>query len=174
MAGRVAAEPSVVVLVRHAEKAAAPADDPALSAEGEQRARALAAAVADFRIDAIVTTQFVRTQRTAGVVAADRRLQPIVVKAGGDAAAHAEAVADAVRARPAGEAVLVVGHSNTVPAIIGALGGPTLPALCDAEYANLFVLVMAPGGPRLVRAQYGTPDAPAAADCARTMKQGGR
>jgi broad specificity phosphatase PhoE len=170
--GPVAAEPAVVVLVRHAEKAAAPADDPPLTVEGNARAAALAAALADVRIDAVVTTQFVRTQRTAAVAAADRRLTPLVIEAGRDAAAHVTAVAAAVRARPAGEAVLVVGHSNTVPAIIGALGGPTLPALCDTEYSNLFVLLLTPGSARLVRAHFGTPDAPAAGDCNRVMKQG--
>jgi broad specificity phosphatase PhoE len=71
-----------------------------------------------------------------------------------------------------GETVLVVGHSNTIPAIIGALGGPAMPELCDAEYANLFVLSMpARGRPRLVRASYGAPDAAGASGCNRGMSQ---
>jgi hypothetical protein len=51
------AAPVVVVLVRHAEKAASPADDPGLSQEGRARAEALAAALAEADVDAIVVTQ---------------------------------------------------------------------------------------------------------------------
>lgn len=49
--------------------------------------------------------------------------------------------ADAVR-RHAGRTVLMVGHGNTIPAIITALGGPKLADLCDAQYSMLFTLVI--------------------------------
>ena len=64
--------------------------------------------------------------------------------------------------------MLVVEHSNTVPAVIAALGGPALHDLCDGQYASLFVLVLpADGGAaRLVRATYGAADAPDAGACA--------
>ena len=82
-------------------------------------------------------------------------------------AAHVQAVADAVRRRPAGEVVLVVGHSNTIPAIVGALGGPRLPDLCDGQYATLYVLALPARGPaRLIRSTYGAADAPDAGSCA--------
>jgi broad specificity phosphatase PhoE len=41
-----------------------------------------------------------------------------------------------------GEKVLVVGHSNTVPDIIEAAGGPALPDIDDGEFDNLFVLTV--------------------------------
>jgi len=82
-------------------------------------------------------------------------------------------VADAAR-RHAGRVVVVVGHSNTVPAIVAALGGPRMADLCDAAYATMFVV--GPASPRVattgpapaavVRAQYGRPDAPGATECA--------
>ena len=160
----------VVVLVRHAEKAEAPADDVALSPVGLQRAQALVDVLGSAGVDGIVTTQFRRSRETAAPVAARMGLTPIVVKAGGDAAAHAAATAEAVRR--AGTTVLVVGHSNTVPAIIEALGGPRLAELCESEYANLFVMALTPGQtPRLTHARYGAADVPAAADCGRSMKQ---
>jgi len=56
---------TTVVLVRHAEKAPAPADDPPLTAAGEARARDLWTAVHDAGVDAVITTQFVRTRATA-------------------------------------------------------------------------------------------------------------
>ena len=161
-----------VIVVRHAEKASDPADDPALSPAGERRAEALAGALAGARVDTIITTHYLRTRRTAAPIALARGLTPIVVRPGSDTAAHAREVAKAVRARPAGEVVLVVGHSNTVPAIIAALGGPQIQPLCETEYANLFTLILEPGGgARFIRSSYGTPDPPAAADCNRTMIQ---
>lgn len=168
--GHAADGTQIVVLVRHAEKAEAPADDVALSRAGLDRAQALVHVLASAGVDGIVTTQFRRTRETAAPVAARMGLTPVVVRAGGDAAAHAAATAEAVRR--AGTTVLVVGHSNTVPAIIEALGGPHLAELCESEYANLFVLALTPGQtPRLTHARYGAADVPAAADCGRSMKQ---
>ena len=152
---------TVVLLVRHAEKVVTKDADPALTAEGEARARALAEALGEVRIDCIITTQCRRTQQTAVPLARERGLEPVVVHASRDIDSHVEDVAAAVRARPAGEAILVVGHSNTIPAIIGSLGGPILPDLSESEYASLFVLVLpAKGEPRLVRSRYGHPDSP--------------
>ena len=167
-AASAAGGPGTVILVRHAEKAALPSDNPPLSAAGLDRAAALAHALADARIDAIFATQYRRTQDTARKVVAARMIAPIIVKTGPTVEEHARAVAGAVQARAAGEVVLVVGHSNTVPAIIAALGGPKMPDLCDGEYANLFVLVTSADGVRLIRGHYGAPDPPSAADCNRT------
>jgi len=159
-----------VVLVRHAEKAPAPKDDPPLSAAGQARARALAEALRDAGVTAVVTTQLARTRQTAAPLATALGLTPEVVRAGGATGEHASAVAAAVRRQPAGSVVLVVGHSNTVPAIIGALGGPRLPQICDAEYANLYVMALdARGGARLVRSKYGAAD-PASPECGASMQ----
>ena len=162
--------PQIVVLVRHAEKAEAPPGDVALSDTGQARAEELSIALAEARLDTIVTTQFRRTRDTAAVLSRALKLTPVVVQAGADTASHAKAVAAAVRA--GGRSVLVVGHSNTVPAIIAALGGPAMEELCDSEYANLFTLALVPGQPaRLVHGQYGAPDPPSAAACHGRMKQ---
>jgi broad specificity phosphatase PhoE len=161
----VARTPTMVLLVRHAEKAAEPSDDPPLSAAGSARARALAAALADAGVGAVIVSPRIRTRDTAQPLLDTLHLAPEVVPLGGPAAAHAEGVAAAVR-RHAGQVVLVVGHSNTVPAIVAALGGPRLPDICDAAYANLYVLLLdapgADGKARLVRTHYGAADDPAA------------
>jgi phosphohistidine phosphatase SixA len=162
--------PTIVLLARHAEKAPAPADDPPLSEAGSERARALAAAVADAGLSAVIVTSRLRTQATAQPAAQASGLTPEVIPVGGPGAAHVEAVAAAVR-RHAGGVVLVVGHSNTIPAVVGALSGVRLPDLCDAAYSDLFVLLLDPstvGGAsgarpaHLVRTHYGAPDDPAA------------
>lgn len=161
-----AAQATVIILARHGEKAAEPEGNPALSAAGEARAAALAQALASARLDAVFATEFTRTQRTAAPAAAAQHLRVRILPVHGDSLAHARAVAAAVRVRPRGDAVLVVEHSNTIPAIIAALGGPELPELCRNEYATLFVLVRQPGrAPRLIRSQFGAPD-PADAECA--------
>jgi phosphohistidine phosphatase SixA len=156
--------PALVLLVRHAEKAAGPAGDPALSEAGTRRAAALAAALENAGVTAIVTTQLRRTKETAAPLAAKLGLTPEVVPAGGDADAHAAAVAAAVR-RHAGGVVLVVGHSNTVPAIAAALGAPRLPDFCEALYANFFTLVPGEGKSRLVLSRYGAADPDPATAC---------
>lgn len=163
-----AQEPTVVILVRHAEKATQPASDPPLTPEGEARARALAVALQDARVDAIVTTQLQRARLTGAPLADALHFTPTIVVAGG--AGHARAVADTVRAKFSGRTVLVVGHSNTIPAIITALGGPRLSDLCDNEYDGLYTLVIRPSGAvSLVQGHYGAPNGPTPADCIRTM-----
>jgi broad specificity phosphatase PhoE len=159
---------TTIILVRHAERAAEPAADPVLSAAGEARAVALTDALAHAGITGIVTTQYQRTRLTAAPLAQTNTLTPVVVAATRDIAAHVRAVADTARALAAAGPVLVVGHSNTVPRIIAALGGPQLRDLCESEHATLFVLVLRPGAvPSLTRARYGAEDPPPGASCAR-------
>ena len=162
---RVRAQPSLVVLVRHGEKQPAPADDPSLSEAGVRRAAALDTALRDLVPSTIVVSTRKRTMETAAVVARRTGVAPTVITLDGGGAAHVRAVVDAVqRARGV---VLVVGHSNTVPAIVTALGGPKLPDLCDASYATLFLLAPAKEGApaQLVRSHYGTADAVGADQC---------
>lgn len=145
---------TTVVLVRHAEKAATPKQDPPLSEAGLLRAQRLADALQSARIAAIVVTPYLRTQQTAAPLAQRNGLQPQAVAAAGDTAAHARAVAAAVIAH-AGVNTLVVGHSNTVPAIIEALGGPAVAAIGDDEFDRLYTLVLQPGvTPALIESRY--------------------
>ena len=160
--------PTVVVFVRHAEKAATPADDPGLTAAGRARADALSEALRDARVDAIITTQYERTRNTAGPLALAQHVTPVVVQAGTDTPAHVREVAAAVRRQPAGSLVVVVGHSDTIPAVITALGGPRLSNICDGEFSRLFTLVLPrEGPPRLIQSAYGARDAEQ--PCGRTM-----
>jgi broad specificity phosphatase PhoE len=161
------AQPATVILVRHAEKANATEADPVLSEAGTQRAKDLGIALADAGIGSVITTHLQRTKLTAAEVLAATKLTPIVVNAGGRT--HAADVAAAVKARPAGEIVLVVGHSNTVNAIIGELGGPKMGNICDSQYSNLFIMQMTTPTPKLIRANFGKAD-PADPACANTMK----
>lgn len=165
------AQPSTVIVVRHAERATAPANDPVLTPAGVARAEALRAVLADAGVSAIITTHLQRTQLTAKPLADSLGLAPTIVRAGSPVQAHLDSVAAAVRRQPSGSVVLVVGHSNTVPGIIATLGGPRMPDLCDSQYASLFVLNMSgTGAPRLIRASFGAPDTPDET-CPRAMRQ---
>ena len=155
------AMPDLVVLVRHAEKAAETGGDRALSAEGEQRALALARALQGLKVNVIVTTQARRTQDTAAPLARAVGVQPQVVQARrGALAEHVREVADAVRSQSG--VVVVVGHSNTVPAVLAALGGPMLSDLCETSFHHLFLLRPPAGWAQL---SYGAPSPAPASGC---------
>ena len=147
----------LVILVRHAEKALDQGSDPALTARGEARAQSLAALLKPAGVGAIITTEWQRTRATAAPLAAALGVTPVVVSTSsadkGGADAHPRAVADAVRAQSA-DIVLVVGHSNTLPAIIAALGGPAIADLGDDEYGNFYTLWRHQGKATLVQSRY--------------------
>jgi broad specificity phosphatase PhoE len=161
------AQPATVILVRHAEKASATEQDPVLSEAGIHRARDLATALADAGIGSVYVTQYQRTKLTAADVLAATKLTPTIISAGG--ITHAADVAAAIKARPAGEVVLVVGHSNTITPLIAALGGPKMGNICDSQYSNLFIMQMTTPTPKLIRANYGKAD-PVDPACTNTMR----
>jgi len=163
--GNPAAAASLVLLVRHAERAAEPANDPPLTSAGVARAQALAAALRNAGVTAVITSQLRRTRETAQPLATALGLMPQVVPISRTTVpAHVEAVTAAIR-RDEGRVILVVGHNNSVPAIIAALGGPRLPDICESTYGDLFVLQLVAGEARLVRAHYGAAEPGPAPDC---------
>ncbi len=159
--------PTVVIIVRHADKAAQPTNDPPLTDVGVVRAQSLAIALADARIDVVMHTPTTRTRETARPTAEKLRLTPEIIPLG-PVPVHAAAVAEMVRKHP-GKTILVVGHSNTIMAYIAALGGPTRADLCDHEYDGLYTLVLDGTTARLIESHYGPPNPAATAPCA-TMR----
>jgi broad specificity phosphatase PhoE len=151
----------LIIVVRHAEKACTPHDDPPLSQAGKKRAEDLAAALGGAKVRRVITTDFRRTSETAAPLAQALALQPIVIKLKDgpvDVGTHIGKVVDAVRASNEGT-VLVVGHTITIPDIIDRLGGPKPGEIPESEYSNLFLLV-GDSGTRLVRSHYGAADSP--------------
>jgi broad specificity phosphatase PhoE len=142
-----------VVVVRHAEKSAEPAADPGLSEQGKRRALALAAALRHAGIRRIVVSGYARTGETAAPLAALLDIVPLVADTGSDIDAHVRGVVESVRG--ATGPVLVVGHSNTVPAIIQGLGGPEVAPIAEDEFNRLYVLGGIDGSPHLVQGRYG-------------------
>lgn len=147
------AQATTVIVVRHAEKVDDSAD-PLLSEAGKARAVALADALADANVAVVLTTQYQRTRLTGAVAAERAGVTPQQVPAANPIQDHLRALADIVQAN-AGRTILIVGHSNTVPLIVRALGGPDVGAIADSEYDNLYLLTLDAGAaPKLVRAKY--------------------
>lgn len=154
---------TTVIIVRHAEKAAQPAADPPLTDEGKARAEALWETVKDAGVQAVITTQFARTLQTAAPTATHLGLTSEVVTAGGGD--HAARVAAAAKTGHAGQTVLIVGHSNTVPGIIAALGAKEPAPICDEAYDNFYVVTIDEAGKAsVIHSRYGAPS-PVAASC---------
>ena len=147
---------TVVIVVRHAEKATDDPRDPILDEAGQARAQALAKALEQTGLDAAYSTQYRRTRLTAGPAAKaagiDVQVRPID---GGNAVTYAADLARELRALPAGSTVLVVGHSNTVPGLVQAISGQAAADMPETEYDRFTVVTLdADGGARVVTGRY--------------------
>lgn len=146
------AQPAVFV-VRHAERADAVGggasmmtEDPELSPKGRARAESLARMLRDAEIRAIYTTGLRRTRQTGAPIAAAAGVRITAIPA-----ADVSALVEKVRGERGN--VLIVGHSNTVPEILAALGVRGSIEIREDEYDNLFVVFR--GDPaRLLRLRY--------------------
>jgi broad specificity phosphatase PhoE len=152
---------TTVIFVRHAEKATLPADDPALSPAGQRRAAELRRQLVDADvvagIDAVYTTPYRRTEETARPVA-----EALGIPLSSYDAADTETIMEQIVRDHKGKIVLVVGHSNTVPALIGNMGASKkVPEIAENEYDNIY-LVSIPwfGKTKTIRLRYGEPYIP--------------
>lgn len=145
--------PAKVFVVRHAEKADLSDPDTPLSPAGEQRAQALAKSLQGERVKAVYATEFKRTQQTAQPTAKAAGVEVTVIKN-----ADRARLLDLARAVRSGEAVLIVGHSNTVPDIVNVLSDEVVDGINENEFDRLYEVVFeADGRKRLVRSKYGEP-----------------
>ncbi len=138
-----------IYVVRHAERADQSADS-ALSTDGIGRSYKLRDALRDAGITGIFTSELRRTIDTAAPLASAIQVTPRQV-----AAADAEALAAAIAASGSRDRILVVGHSNTVPALLRALHVDAAVAIGDNDYDNLFIVIpRKEGRPVLLRLKY--------------------
>src|SRR5690554_5526095 len=124
-------------LIRHAEKETHTSDDqnPNLTEEGEKRAKQWATLFSEIELDAIYSTNTLRTIATATPTSEAKNLEVI----------HYESKPSHVKkllADTAGKTVLIVGHSNTLHHIANTIiGEEKYLELPESEFSNLFVLV---------------------------------
>jgi phosphohistidine phosphatase SixA len=124
------ASATTFVIIRHAEKAADDPKDPSLSEAGQARAQRASERLAVQGVIATYATRYRRTQMTAAKTAQAHGLEVSTYDASRLAADFA---AQLHRTHPSG-VVLVVGHSNTVAEIAGALCGCAVSSVREDEY----------------------------------------
>ncbi len=134
---------TLVIAVRHAERSNDHPVDPSLSAAGQLRAQALAGVLEHTGITKIYSTQYRRTTQTAAPLAAatgtEVTLRPIDAS---NFATYAADLAAEIRHHDRFEAVLVVGHSNTIPELVHALSGVAVPPIPEPEYDRLYMITL--------------------------------
>jgi len=142
---------TTIILVRHAEKQSE-GDDPSLTAAGIERAQTLVHVLGELDIAAVYSTPYARTRETA---------QPIATALGlgvteRPAQDYGSDMAEWIRTQHVGDVVVAVSHSNTVPALIEALGASPVPTIEDHKYDDLYVVtITAAGNVSLLTLRYG-------------------
>lgn len=145
MAGSAHAQSSTktIVLVRHAEKMPAVEGDKGdqdLSPEGKQRAERLAKVLKKYKPHEIFSTDFKRTRQTAEPIAKKRSKQVQTY----DPSKPADLIAKIMPSKT--DHYLIVGHSNTVPALANLLAKKEVfRNLLDTEYGVFWVIKMKDG-----------------------------
>jgi 2,3-bisphosphoglycerate-dependent phosphoglycerate mutase len=151
---------TTIIFVRHAEKAATPEDDPALSPAGERRVaeltRQLIYADVVAGVDAIYSTPYRRTLQTARPLA--EALDLPIDRYDPDPGQYEAFLEDLVD-RHKGKIILVVGHSDTLPQLIAELGASKkVPPIAENEYDNIYIISIPWfGKTKTIRLRYGEP-----------------
>ena len=147
-----AAAQQAVIVVRHAEKADS-TPDTALSTKGQARAKALAELLRGAGVTHVITSEYLRARETGAPLAKAIGLTIEQVPA-----RDLPALVARLRAVDPASIVVVVGHSNTIPPMLTALGWPHTLTLQDGDYDDVFVLAPLPGHrASMVRLKYGQP-----------------
>jgi len=146
-----------ILLVRHAEKAtdANEASVP-LSEAGTARAARLAEMLRSAGVTAVYATDTVRARRTAEPLAKAAGLEVrIYAPKDADGKSAPRILLDRLQKEEPRGIVLVVGHSNTVPEILAALGDPEKVEIPASQFDDLFVVTpRAEGPPSVVHLKY--------------------
>jgi probable phosphoglycerate mutase len=147
-AAGIASAQTAVFVVRHAEKASDSSEkEVPLSEAGKARAERLAAMLREAGVTAIYSTDTVRTRSTAEPLA---RAGGRTIRIYSDVAVLAEQLK-----REPEAVVLVVGHSNSVPALLAALGVRASIEIGDRAFDDLFLVVpRSSGEPLFFRMHY--------------------
>lgn len=133
---------TTLFLVRHAEKASG-SDDPDLTPAGKERADALGYVLLNVKLDAVFATKYKRTQQTAQPAAGSQNLQIETIPSlrQNDLTEYTDKILE----KHKGGNILIVSHSNIVPALIKIIRKEEftirgMKYLDDNAYDDLFVV----------------------------------
>ncbi|HEU4852330.1 MAG TPA: phosphoglycerate mutase family protein [Telluria sp.] len=132
------AEPSMIYLVRHGEKSTV-GKDPDLTPQGQARAQNIATILHKAGIANIFSSTTNRTRQTA---------QPLATRSALPVQTYDPSVPKALveKVKALDGAVLVVGHSNTLPELVRLFGGAPGADIADNEYDRLYQLIPGSNG----------------------------
>jgi 2,3-bisphosphoglycerate-dependent phosphoglycerate mutase len=142
---------TTVIVIRHAEKnpegCEGPGTDCKLSAAGEKRARTLSYMLDKSGVSVVYSTQCNRTKETVNNYASSKKI-PIQFYSSPDTCTSTDAeiasLANTLITSHKGKKIVVVGHDETVPKIIKALGGASVDN--ELKHDNLFIVTIRHGG----------------------------
>ena len=140
---------TTVILVRHAERGPDEGLNSPILEKGRVRAEALARALKDSGITAIIVSEYIRTRQTAEPLARLLKLEPETVPQ----QKGVDALEAAIRAHR-GQTILVCSHRGRIEPLVEKLGGKMTP-IPDPDYDHLYILTLPDSGTaRLLVLQY--------------------
>ena len=148
---------TTVILVRHAEKKIEPSNpDPDLAPEGVERAQEIARVFGGAGINAIYATQYKRTQQTVKPLSDNTGVPVTRLDAN-----QTNELLKRIQTTYRGHTIFIVGHNNTVPAIVSELSGETYPVIPESEYDNLYIVtIYRTGKAKVIKLKYGKSSTP--------------
>ena len=152
--------PTIVYLVRHAEKADDGTKNPPLTEAGTARAECLGRMFATAGVTHLYSTDLQRTELTVTPLATALGLEVETLPAGDNAA-----LIERLDGLAPGSVAVIAGHSNTVPAIAAELGTPLAELdeqgyIPHEQYDRLVSVIRSPSiTPKLVELRYCAPSA---------------
>lgn len=135
----VQADDQTIYLIRHGEKVQDGSRDPALTELGKARAETYAAYFASKGIQAIYSSDLIRTRDTVAPLAALTGLKIELYNPGDLPAIAATAIERDVT-------VVISGHSNTTAVLANVLTGGSLPDLEDHHYDRVYIVILKDDG----------------------------
>ncbi len=137
------ADDTMIIVVRHAEKASDDPKDPGLSEQGKIRANKLAEILKHSDLEAVFTTQYKRTQQT-GLPAASQAGLALQVRAATreNSKTYAAELLKEIRKKYRGRTVLIVGHSNTVPEIVKQMTGIDVAPIDESTFDRFYLITL--------------------------------
>ena len=130
----------LIFVVRHANTTPNTGNNPNLNAQGQARAALLANIIQDEELGAIYVTNTARSSQTAAPTSATTGVPSTVYPA-----LDAVGLATTIKALNDTSTTLVIAHSNTVPTIITALGGPTFEDLEETSFDHFYAVLLKDG-----------------------------
>lgn len=148
-----------IYIVRHAEKQSG--TDPLLTDDGNKRAGDLMRTLKDKKISRIYVSEYRRTQNTADSLRIQFGIDTVRALADTNCINLFNAI---TKNKDWTKSILIVSHSNIVPAIIYKLGITSFPQdnLPDEEFDNLYIVSFRKGKAVLKHIKYGKPSAASA------------